>query len=238
MSGSVPQRSTANSAGLRWAIRVGAAVVLAILLLFRYGGDLLVATDPLPAHAQVAVVLNGSARGMRARTAGAIQLLRQGVVDKLIVSVPPTTYWGESVPEVAHRYFENQVGSQEADQILFCVTNADSTLREARAIGQCLKSRDWREAIIVTSNYHTRRAGRIWRAAIRNAKPPLRVWMDGVADGSFQPRGWWRRRIYAKTWLLETTKLTWESVFGLGPWKSGPVKGQLIAPANVAASPR
>ncbi len=212
--------------------------MLAILLLLRYGGELLVETDPLPARAQVAVVLNGSARGMRARTAGALQLLRRGVVNKLIISIPPTTYWGESVPDVAHRYFEKQEGSLTADQILFCVTKADSTLTEAGAIGQCLASRDWREVIIVTSNYHTRRARRIWRAATRRARPPIRVWMDGVADGSFQPRGWWHERIYAKTWLLETTKLAWESIFGLGPWKSRSVKGELVPPANVAAAPR
>ncbi|MGH9327854.1 MAG: YdcF family protein [Terriglobia bacterium] len=221
---------------MRWGIVIIAAVIVAVVLFLRYGGDLLVANDRLPSHAQVAVVLNGSAAGMRARTAGALQLSRRGVVDHVIISVPPTTYWGESVPEVAHRYFENELGPQQADQILFCVSKANSTIQEAGAIMECLRSRGWTEVIIVTSNFHTRRAGRIWRAAVRSARPPVHIWMHGVADGSFQPRGWWRKRIYAKTWLLETSKLLWETVFGAGPWKGRPVKGQLVQPTRRTAS--
>jgi uncharacterized SAM-binding protein YcdF (DUF218 family) len=62
---------------------------------------------------------------------------------------------------------------------------------------------------VVTSNYHTRRAGIIWRRVIREQKLPVKLSMEGVEDPEFTPAGWWRQRQYAKTWLLETTKLLW-----------------------------
>ncbi len=220
-----PARSGGRFKRASWIVVVIACVVI---LLLRFGGDILVHTDPLPHHADVAVVLNGSAPGVRARTQGAVRLLEQGVVDYVMASVPPTTYWGESVPEVAHHYFAEHFGPQVADRVVFCVANTHSTIQEAGALRECLESRGWRNVIVVTSNYHTRRAGRIWRAALAHASPPFKIDMDGVADGSFQPRGWWRQREYVKTWLLEISKLIWESIFGLGPWKSVPARGRVV----------
>lgn len=218
----------------RWPVKlVTAAIIVACLFgaLLRFGGELLVHTDPLPRHAQVAVALNGSAAGVLARTTEAVRLLERGVVDYVIVSIPPAGYWGESIPADANRYFTRHFGPETAARILYCVSDADSTLQEAHALMQCLDARQFRAVILVTSNYHTRRAGRIWRAALAKANPPFQLDVDGVPDGSFQPRGWWRKRIYAKTWLLETSKLIWESVFGLGPWKGPMPGGTLTSPS-------
>jgi uncharacterized SAM-binding protein YcdF (DUF218 family) len=65
--------------------------------------------------------------------------------------------------------------------------------------------------VVVTSDYHSRRAGFLWRQAARQF--PVQLWIDGVPDPEFQARGWWRKRIYAKTWYEEFTKLVWERVF-------------------------
>jgi hypothetical protein len=65
----------------------------------------------------------------------------------------------------------------------------------------------------VTSNSHSRRAAIVWRRAIRQEDPSVQLWIVGVADPEFQPQGWWRERLYAKTWLMEFIKLAWTWVF-------------------------
>jgi uncharacterized SAM-binding protein YcdF (DUF218 family) len=207
-----------------------ALVALATILVLRYGGDLLVGTDPLPAHAQVAVVLNGSITGYVARRAGAMRLLESGVVDHVMMSLPPTSYWGEDIPQIAQQYFARQYSPALAQRVVYCVNLANSTIQEASALKQCLQEAAWREVIVVTSVYHTRRARMIWRKTLAGSKPPFQLWMHGVVDADFRFEGWWRRRRYAKTWLFEMSKLPWESVFGAGPWKGKAVKGQLVTP--------
>ncbi|HEV2498132.1 MAG TPA: ElyC/SanA/YdcF family protein [Terriglobia bacterium] len=220
-------------------MKVGvAAVVIACLLaaVLRFGGELLVRSGPLPAHAQVAVALNGSIAGVLARTSEAVRLLKSGIVDNVIVSIPPKGYWGESIPAEANDYFTKHFGPAVAARIFYCVSSADSTIEEAHAIEECLKAIGWTSVVIVTSNFHSRRAGRIWRAELAKANSPVKLNVDGVADGSFEPRGWWRKRVYAKTWLLETSKLVWETFFGLGPWPGAMPSGTLETPPGSASS--
>lgn len=178
-------------------------------LLLSRGGYLLVASGPLPDHAQASVVLEGSVQGETARRAGAMQLLLHGRVGKVMIAVPSRGFWGQPIPEVASRYLQATYGSVAAQHVAFCVmpSGVDSTADEARALINCLKQRDWRSIILVTSNFHTRRARMIWRRLVSGTKPPFHIWVEGVADGTYQPSDWWRKRIYAKTWLLETTKL-------------------------------
>jgi uncharacterized SAM-binding protein YcdF (DUF218 family) len=203
------------------ALAVVVTIAGGVACLLRFGGYLLVAQEPLPSHAQVAVVLQGSINGVIARRAEALNLLQREVVDHVLVSVPATSYWDEPVPEVVHRYFQNHYGASLAERVDLCVCDpkVDSTAEEAVAVRSCLEQHGWRSVLLITSNYHTRRARIIWKEALAKSDPAFTLSVHGVFDGSFQPRGWWRRRIYAKTWLLEGAKLVWISVFGTRVWK-------------------
>lgn len=44
---------------------------------------------------------------------------------------------------------------------------------------------------------------------MRSQDPDAQLWIHGVDDPEFDARDWWRRRIYAKTAFLESTKLVW-----------------------------
>jgi len=191
------------------------ALVAVLLPLLRWGGYLLVASNSFPTHAQAAVVLQGSVLGEMARTAGAVRLLNQGTVDQVLSSVPRWGYWGQSVPDAARGYLEKNYGSETAGHFVFCETGPDvnSTQEEAEALIGCVHQRGWQSIIVVTSNYHTRRAGWIWRNLLRRTQPPINLGIDGVPDPEFQPQGWWRNRLYAKTWFYEFTKLVSERVF-------------------------
>jgi uncharacterized SAM-binding protein YcdF (DUF218 family) len=197
---------------LFWFLIALLAVLLATL---RWGGYLLVASNSLPDHAQGAVVLQGSVLGEMARVAGAVRLLRQGTVSQVLLSVPEESYWGQSVPDAARSYLEKNYGSEIAGRFVFCETgpDVDSTEQEAEALIACIRQRGWQSIVVVTSNYHTRRAGWIWRKLTRSVQPPMNLSMEGVPDPEFQPQGWWRKRLYAKTWFYEFTKLVSERVF-------------------------
>jgi hypothetical protein len=217
----------------RWLRNLATIIVLlgiVVVLALRYGGDLLVRTDPLPPHAQVAVALNGSITGYVARRAEAVHLLEAGVVGHVMMSLPPGSYWGENIPKVAQQYFAAHYSPSVAQKVVYCVNSANSTIQEAAALKQCLDQADWRQVIVVTSIYHTRRARMIWRKTLAGAHTPFKLWMHGIVDADFHPRGWWRRRGYIKTWFFESDKLFWESIFGAGPWKGSAVKGQLVTP--------
>jgi uncharacterized SAM-binding protein YcdF (DUF218 family) len=192
------------------------AALVAVVCLLRWGGYLLIASDPLPQHLDAAVVLQGSIAGEKARISRAVDLLQQGVAERILLSVPRESYWGQSIPPVARHYLENKYGKAVADRIEFCETgpNVDSTGEEARAVSGCIQEHGWHSIAIVTSNYHSRRAGILWRRAINKMHPSIRLWIDAAADPSFQSRGWWRNRFYAKTWFMESTKLLWAWIFG------------------------
>lgn len=195
---------------LRWLL---AAAILLALCVLRWGDDVLIVNEPVPGHADAAVVLQGSIVAEKVRIAGAIDLLQQQRVDRVLISLPKESYWGQSIPTMARSYLERQYGNYVAGRIDFCETSADvnSTWQEARAVRSCLQERNLQSIVIVTSNYHTRRAGLIWRSATRH-EPNIHISIEGVNDPEFQ-RPWWRYRQSAKIWLMETMKLIW-AIFG------------------------
>ena len=115
--------------------------VIIILCVLHWGGSFLISYNPLPAHAQAAVVLQGSIVGEKARLDGALQLAAQGKVDRILVSVPHESYWGQSIPPVARQFIERNYGAALADRVDFCETGAgvDSTQQEAAVVIPCIQ---------------------------------------------------------------------------------------------------
>ena len=196
---------------MRWLLL--AAVVIAFCCL-RWGGELLIANRSLPSHVDAAIVLQGSIAAEKVRIAGAVNLLQRRVADRVLLSVPKESYWGQSIPPVARAYLERTYGSDLAARVDFCETSGevDSTAQEAQALRPCISAHHWQSIVIVTSNYHTRRAGIIWRKIGRH-EPQLGIGIDGVADPEFQ-QPWWRHRQSAKIFLMESTKLVWTVLGG------------------------
>jgi uncharacterized SAM-binding protein YcdF (DUF218 family) len=196
---------------LRWLL---AAAVVVSLCLLCWGGDLLVAHDVAPEHVDAAIVLQGSIVAEKARIAAAMDLLRRGIADRALLSVPKESYWGQSVPPVARSFLERTYGSDLAARVDFCETSGDvnSTVQEAQALSPCIRERQWQSIAIVTSDYHTRRAGMLWRR-ITLHNPSLHMWVVGVTDPEFQ-QPWWCHRQSAKVWVMEMSKLVWASLGG------------------------
>ena len=74
--------------------------------------------------------------------------------------------------------------------------------RKPPTCSRALSKRHARRIDIVTSDYHTRRAGNIYRAQA----PGLEIHMVAAPDVYFTPDGWWKSREGRKTFLLEWMK--------------------------------
>ena len=192
-------------------------VVVGFILLLRLGGYILFSPTALPSHAQVAVVLQGSDIGEAARRDRAFQLLQDGTVQQVLLSVPETSYLGVPIPELLRNFVQKRYGPEWAKRVVYCQQHdVFSSIDEALALQECIKDWGWTSVIVVTSTYHTRRAGMIWTTAQSISHGSFEFGVDAAYDTDFDVRGWWRRRRSAKTWLLETTKLCW-SCFESGP---------------------
>ena len=75
-----------------------------------------------------------------------------------------------------------------------------STAEEVEFAAPCLQSRQADRILIVTPACHTR-----WAQAIFRHRLPHYEWSVAAApDESTYGTEWWRRRVWAKTWLEET----------------------------------
>lgn len=89
---------------------------------------------------------------------------------------------------------------------------AAGTREEAVAVSELARERRWRRLIVVTSNYHTRRARYIFRDVL-GADFDIRV--APAADSQFDPRAWWQSREGCKIFARETAAwllAVWESL--------------------------
>lgn len=186
------------------------AFILIVLCLLVWGDNLLVSVDVMPSHVDVAVALQGSMIAERARLAGAMNLLQRGVAERVLLSIPRESFWGQSLPPIARAYLDRTYGEALAARVDFCDTGpgVDSTRQEAEVLLGCIEKQQWRSIAVVTSEYHTRRAGILWRKTIAQLDPTLSLYVESASDPQFQ-RPWWRHRQAAKIWLGESLKLVW-----------------------------
>ena len=195
----------------RWTKRLLVAVLILIVLAFAVPmglnalGAALITDDPLhPADA--ILVLGGESReGDRVRHA--VKLLKRGLAPLLVLSGTPLGFRTHEA-DVMRRHAEF-LGVPPA-RILIVKHDSDSTREEAGVVVPILKRRGLKEVILVTSNYHTARAKRIFERATGPYSPHFLA--SPVDDGQFEPDGWWLRRRYAKTFVYEAIKTVWSAI--------------------------
>ncbi len=180
--------------------------VLAIVLAVSYRlwlpliGRALVHDDG-PAAADIAVVLGGDYWGHRIETAG--YLVRRGLVPSVLVSGPPGFYGAHetdlAIPYAIRKGFP-------AKWFEAFPNDALSTREESRAILAELRRRGVHRVLIVTSDFHSARARRIFLATEKamGGGPELR--MVAAPDEFFHADTWWHGRESQKTAFFEWCK--------------------------------
>jgi uncharacterized SAM-binding protein YcdF (DUF218 family) len=160
-----------------------------------------------PAKADLAVVLAGDKYGNRILKAA--ELVRQGYVPTVLVSGP--AWYGTYESDIAIAFAVRH--GYPAGWFVSVPHSAESTGDEAWQILRALESRRTNSFLLVTSDYHTARAGRIFRRALRKSGSRMQMRVVAAPDRWFQPESWWRTREGRKTFALEWSK-TLSSAFG------------------------
>jgi uncharacterized SAM-binding protein YcdF (DUF218 family) len=156
--------------------------------------------DEGPAKAEIAVVLAGDDSGHRVEKGA--ELVRDGYVPAVLVSGP--AYYDVYECDVAIAFAVHK-GYPAAWFIRF-PNLTRSTREEASAILQDLRRRGIHSFLLVTSDYHTARAARLYRAAAQALGGGFEMRVVAAPDQYFRGDSWWRNREAQKTVFFEWTK--------------------------------
>jgi uncharacterized SAM-binding protein YcdF (DUF218 family) len=163
-------------------------------------GSWLVVQEP-PARADAIIVLSGdSPRAPRA--ARAAELYRAGWAPVVVASGTALRSYFSEADLMAQDLLRDGVPK---NSIIPFRHTARYTLAEAQALAAFCTERGWHRLLVVTSNYHTRRADYIFHQVF---PPADRVRVIAAQDVDFDPYSWWTTR--------EGTKLFIRELVGLG----------------------
>lgn len=182
-----------------WAVAVGLAA--AVLTFAANAGRLLVVDAPQPSD--VILVLAGETDRRPAR---ALQLLQQGYGRRVVMDVPAEAkIYDSSQLQLAEKYVQEL---PQAASIRICPIEGLSTREESHEAEKCLAGEPGSRILIVTSEFHTRRALDIFRHEVRGKSFSVAVARDEAQFGT----RWWTHRQWAKTCMDEWLKMLWWTV--------------------------
>ena len=178
------------------AVLIVICVVFALMALT--SGNFLVVNNPQ--HADVIVVLAGETDR---RPALGIQLVSQNYAPRMLLDVPADCKgYGRSTLDLAQQFIKNLPQPQRAS---ICPIYGLSTKTEAQDVKGCLSRVTIRSILVVTSDYHTRRA----LSTFRHELPGFEVSVAGAGDPQQFGASWWKHRQWAKFNFDEWLKLVW-----------------------------
>jgi uncharacterized SAM-binding protein YcdF (DUF218 family) len=154
--------------------------------LLRFTAESWIIEDPLD-KADALIVL-GDDNFYADRATRGVQLFREGKATVIVASGRRLRPSANIAELIEHDLVERGVPK---DKIVRFTHDADSTLEEAEALARLVKERKWRRVIVVTSNYHTRRARYIFRRVFPQG---VQVSVASTRDGDFDPEHWWEKR--------------------------------------------
>jgi uncharacterized SAM-binding protein YcdF (DUF218 family) len=167
-----------------------AVLYLARAPILRVIGETWVVEDPLEKSDAIIVLSDDNFYADRA--AHAADLYRHGWAPLVVASGRKLRSYAGVAELMQHDLVERGVPK---DKILTVAHNADNTREEAQILLRQAVEHKWHSVIIVTSNYHTRRARYIF---VRIFPQQIGVTMSGANDGGFDPQHWWQSRLGLK----------------------------------------
>jgi uncharacterized SAM-binding protein YcdF (DUF218 family) len=186
-------------------VRILPIVVLLIAFVLPRAGSYLVVDQPQPSD--VIVVLAGDQGDSRLQRG--LQALQAGLGRELVIDASnDNPIFGKTVAQMAQSYIQTLPPEQSA-HIRVCPITAKSTDGESAQAAQCVAGVHPQRVLIVTSDYHTRRALLIFRRRL-----PQYACSTAAAQNQIEFRqDYWNNREWLKTTLLEWQKLAyWELV--------------------------
>jgi uncharacterized SAM-binding protein YcdF (DUF218 family) len=177
---------------------IGLFVVAILAGLASQAARFLVADEPQPSDAIVVLAGETGFRPSRA-----VELLRRGVAPRVFLDVETRQpLYDQHMTDIAQRYI-NDLG--EGSRVSVCPIVSLSTFAEADDVSRCLQSVGAHRVLIVTSDYHTRRALMIFRHRL----PQYQFSVAAAYNPAEFGEAWWSTREWAKTTFEEWTKMLW-----------------------------
>ena len=205
----VPVRPSRWRRRFAWMALAAVALGAVVWVLSKVGHFLVIHA---PERSDVLVVLEGGAGSSRFEQA--LRLHKAGYAPLILVDADMTRdYYGKTEADLLLDY----VHRQRLSSIQVCPTTADSTYNEPKDVERCMKMAGATSAIIVTSDFHTRRALETFRKRL-----PQYQW--SVAASSWPGNAaeqYWKHRWWAKAVLEEAQKYVWWEL--VDRWRFGAV---------------
>jgi uncharacterized SAM-binding protein YcdF (DUF218 family) len=180
-----------------WIVFVLVIAGLSVSLAAKAGSFLVV---DAPRRSDAILVLAGETDRRPQR---ALELLSQGYGRRIVLDVPNNAKLYEFTQiELAQKYIQDL---PQAASVSICAIDGLSTKDEAKEAEKCLQREGAKSVLIVTSDFHTRRALEIFRQEF-----PGREFSVAAArnDEGFGTK-WWTHRQWAKTFVDEWLRLIW-----------------------------
>ena len=171
--------------------------------------NFLIANEGPPRPADAVLVLAGDSFGRRILRGA--ELVRDGLAPVAFVSGPDELY-GFTEDQLAIQFAVKR--GAKAEWFVGLPNQANSTSDEAQQLLPVLQRKGVKRLLLVTSNYHTRRAVRIFRSMAKSHAPQMAIQVVSSPDALFDAKNWWHSRPAQKTFLLEWTKTLTEP-FGI-----------------------
>jgi uncharacterized SAM-binding protein YcdF (DUF218 family) len=176
-------------------------VLIGIVYLVRYpilrlAGDFWV-VDETPQVSDVIVILSDD-NYEAARAARAAQLFKSGMAPRILASGRLLRPYAGIAELMEH---DLKAQGVPANAIISFPHRAGNTREEAVGDAQVIASHGWKKVLLVTSNYHTRRAHYIFARTLPKGTE-LRV--VSAPDSEYDPDSWWQHRTGLKRFLYET----------------------------------
>jgi len=183
---------------MRLALLIGTLVACLCMVLGAKAGGFLVLDAPRPSD--VILVLAGETDRRPER---ALQLLAQGYGRRIVLDVPAKAKIYEFTQlQLAQKYVQNLL---QAASVTVCPIEGLSTKEESKDAEKCIAREGGKSVLIVTSDFHTRRALSVFRREIPGYEFSVAAAREGTQFGV----RWWTHRQWAKTFVDEWLRLIW-----------------------------
>jgi uncharacterized SAM-binding protein YcdF (DUF218 family) len=150
-----------------------------------------------PAMQADAMVVLGDDNYDGDRAAHAADLYRMGLAPIVVASGRYLRPYA-GIPDMMERDLESR-GVPAASIVKFS-NRAANTREEAEVLAGLIAGRGWKRVLVVTSNYHARRALFIFERVLPTA---VSVHVSGAHDSEFDPSRWWETRLGQKLFSSE-----------------------------------
>ena len=197
----------------RFLVRTAAAAVLILavscLVFLPFAGRYLVYQDPLE-KADAIIVLAGA---RVERWLEGVELYRGGWAPQIVISPGRVEGAEFALRSMGIRFPSDAELARDAmlqmkvpvSSVETIPDSLDNTAQEAAAVHQLASERRWTRLIVVTSKYHTRRAGFAFVREFEGTN--VRILMRASRYDTSTPERWWRHRADSRYVMSELEKL-------------------------------